>query len=520
MRHRVSKGGLGAALFAVCPSGSGTSALLGGCRAAASPAWALTRISRRFENRRPKTRQGKGRWSSQRRPETASKEAKAGEEPAPEKPEPRKPAAEKAAAGMPPEKPAAEKLAPEKLAPERPAGEKSAGGKKGEEEVTPPQDESALLWLYHSMGLRYVFIFLAVSFNEMALVVMIVLGLRRSNICPLELAADFDAHLRKKQYQEAYDAAKKNDSFLGRVLASGMANLSEGYEAAVEAMQETGEEQTMRLEQRNGNIALIAQIGPMLGLLATVDGIVQAFAVIASKNVTPKPSRIGPRHRHRAGEYGGRAVDRHSLDRLLSFHPQSSDAVDFRSGACQRAADEAVLERFGGGEEGLKHAHSKPANLPLRNRHDPDTGHDFPVDVLLHVDVELLQRDPERPGPSAGQRDRQAGPRRPGGVDHRADAGPGNWCCLAATRWRWAPCGRICSASGTRSAPCSAGSVKDVTVIMRADRDVPAGKVQEVLRICQELGFERFVLRARLGQRVKGRRPSCGLGKQEAEVRA
>lgn len=42
-------------------------------------------------------------------------------------------------------------------------------------------------------------------------------------------------------------------------------------------------------------------------------------------------------------------------------------------------------------------------------------------------------------------------------------------------------------------------SVKEITVIMRADRDVPAGKVQEVLRICQELGFERFVLRARMG---------------------
>jgi biopolymer transport protein ExbD len=41
--------------------------------------------------------------------------------------------------------------------------------------------------------------------------------------------------------------------------------------------------------------------------------------------------------------------------------------------------------------------------------------------------------------------------------------------------------------------------VKDVTIIMRADRDVPAGKVQEVLRVCQELGFERFVLRASFG---------------------
>jgi len=48
--------------------------------------------------------------------------------------------------------------------------------------------------------------------------------------------------------------------------------------------------------------------------------------------------------------------------------------------------------------------------------------------------------------------------------------------------------------------------VKDVFVIMRADRDVPAGKVLEVLHICQELGFEKFVWRARLG---RGKRRSA-----------
>ena len=48
----------------------------------------------------------------------------------------------------------------------------------------------------------------------------------------------------------------------------------------------------MRLELRNGHIALIAQLAPMLGLLATVDGIVRAFAVIAGKDVTPKPSDL------------------------------------------------------------------------------------------------------------------------------------------------------------------------------------------------------------------------------------
>ena len=35
------------------------------------------------------------------------------------------------------------------------------------------------------------------------------------------------------------------------------------------------------------------------------------------------------------------------------------------------------------------------------------------------------------------------------------------------------------------------------TIVIRADREVPAGKVQEVIRVCQDAGFEKFVLRAR-----------------------
>ena len=190
------------------------------------------------------------------------------------------------------------------------------------------------------MGQRYVYIFLAVSFNEMALVVMIVLGLRRKNLCPLELAADFNAHLRKKQYQRAYEVAKKTTPFWGALLASGMANLSEGYDAAVEAMQETGEEQTMRLEQRNGNIALIAQIGPMLGLLATVDGIVQAFAVIANQNVTPKPSQLA--HGIGISELVNTVVGLWIAIPSIVFYHFIRDRLtrlDFRSRAYQRTAD-------------------------------------------------------------------------------------------------------------------------------------------------------------------------------------
>jgi biopolymer transport protein ExbD len=37
-------------------------------------------------------------------------------------------------------------------------------------------------------------------------------------------------------------------------------------------------------------------------------------------------------------------------------------------------------------------------------------------------------------------------------------------------------------------------------IVIRADRNVPTGIVQEAIRVCQETGFERFVLRAKWEQ--------------------
>jgi biopolymer transport protein ExbB len=48
----------------------------------------------------------------------------------------------------------------------------------------------------------------------------------------------------------------------------------------------------MRLEQRLSYIALVGTISPMVGLLGTVDGMVDAFRVIASSNTQPKPSEL------------------------------------------------------------------------------------------------------------------------------------------------------------------------------------------------------------------------------------
>lgn len=155
-----------------------------------------------------------------------------------------------------------------------------------------PTEESYLAFFFRALGWRYTIAFLFLSFCLVALIIMNVLSARRDNVMPSGLIDAFEEHLNAKQYQEAYDLAKADDSFLGHVLSAGLARLSAGYPQAIEAMQEVGEDETMKLEHRLSYVALIGSISPMVGLLGTVDGMVSSFMVIAQSTQAPSPPEL------------------------------------------------------------------------------------------------------------------------------------------------------------------------------------------------------------------------------------
>ncbi len=157
------------------------------------------------------------------------------------------------------------------------------------DEVEP---QSALSFYFGALGWRYTIAFLFLSFVLVALIVMNVMSIRRQSVVPPDLVQNFENMLNEKRYQEAYELAKNDESFLGHVLSAGLAKLQDGYPQAVEAMQEVGEDENMKLEQRLSYIALIGTVSPMVGLLGTVDGMVQAFQVIARSATQPKPSDL------------------------------------------------------------------------------------------------------------------------------------------------------------------------------------------------------------------------------------
>lgn len=154
----------------------------------------------------------------------------------------------------------------------------------------PPK--SVLAWMWEALGPIYMLVFLFLSFTLVSLFVMNLLTARRDNVCPVSLVEGFESHLNEKRYQEAYDLAKGDESFLGQVLSAGLAKVSSGYEKAIESMQEVGEEENMKLEHRLSYMALIGTISPMVGLFGTVHGMIRSFSEIAISGSTPKAAKL------------------------------------------------------------------------------------------------------------------------------------------------------------------------------------------------------------------------------------
>ena len=154
-----------------------------------------------------------------------------------------------------------------------------------------PAEKSYLVWMIESSGPIGMVLF-AMSFLSVGLTVKFVIEMQRKKVIPQELIDAFEAKLREKKYQEAYEVARNNNSFLGKVLAAGLSKLSTGYAHAIEAMREVGEDESMRLEHRLSWLAILGTTGPLLGLVGTVEGIIASFRVIATSETQPKPSLL------------------------------------------------------------------------------------------------------------------------------------------------------------------------------------------------------------------------------------
>ncbi len=185
------------------------------------------------------------------------------------------------------DKPAAAPAPPAEPAPAKPAPAAAPAATA----TTDAAGESMFVWIYKAEGLFF-FPQLVISIIVVWFIVQYSIVMRSSNFVPRPFLDQFEANFRDKKFQEAYELAKREQSYLGKMVAAAIGRLSAGQQQAMEAAQEVGDDEGMKHEHRLSYLAMIANIATLVGLLGTVVGMVASFMVISRSDTAPKPSEL------------------------------------------------------------------------------------------------------------------------------------------------------------------------------------------------------------------------------------
>lgn len=136
------------------------------------------------------------------------------------------------------------------------------------------------------------YIIWAISIVTVALIVKYAIAIRRSNILPEDVRDQIKEMFDNKQYREVIEVTEEEPSFLSYIVHAALSDASHGYGAMERSMEEASEEQTTKMLRGIEWLNLIGNVGPMLGLLGTVWGMINVFFQIVEKGGMPNPDEL------------------------------------------------------------------------------------------------------------------------------------------------------------------------------------------------------------------------------------
>lgn len=137
------------------------------------------------------------------------------------------------------------------------------------------------------------YVTIGLSVAMVALIVEHLLTIRRSTLVPRGFADQCQKLLANGQIAQAETLCREQTSLLSYVVGIGLQDADLGVESMIKAMEDAIAEQSARLTRKIEYLSLIGVIGPMLGLMGTVWGMIQAFAEFAEK-AAPRTADFAP----------------------------------------------------------------------------------------------------------------------------------------------------------------------------------------------------------------------------------
>lgn len=161
----------------------------------------------------------------------------------------------------------------------------------GAEEKTESHTDNFLVWVIKCSGLIGAGILL-LSMYFVSTVARLFWEMRIETAAPPQLVLQCETLLEQRDFKGIYSLVKDDDSFFSRLLTTGITELPNGLAEAREAMDRMGEALTAEMEKKISMLAVIGTLGPMIGLLGTLKGMITSFSVIARSDVQLKASEV------------------------------------------------------------------------------------------------------------------------------------------------------------------------------------------------------------------------------------
>jgi biopolymer transport protein ExbB len=164
------------------------------------------------------------------------------------------------------------------------------GGKAPDAKPETKKPDNILMHIVKSLS-WFAVIMLGLSIALMSLIVLLVMELRMGAAVPPGFVEEFTDTVNKRRFKEAYEMAKEDGSFLGRVMTTGMSRLQYGIDDARESAFNTVEAIKASKDQLITYLATIGTLGPMLGLVGTVWGMIMSFMELG-RGGSPNPAKL------------------------------------------------------------------------------------------------------------------------------------------------------------------------------------------------------------------------------------
>lgn len=116
--------------------------------------------------------------------------------------------------------------------------------------------------------------------------------IRSDKIMPLDLIANVEAAMREGDVVKALQFCENDPTPLAHVLSAGFSHVEEGFEVIDEAINSAADVEVEKIMQRVTWISVVGNLAPMLGLLGTVQGMIDAFAKMGAAAGAPDVSDL------------------------------------------------------------------------------------------------------------------------------------------------------------------------------------------------------------------------------------